>query len=123
MKLGYSYRLSQYAFFLGLLGLVLAGSVVFFLNLLALRTESFQMQLTTSLTRAAITEPTTEPEVEMEVPQSRSSPEYAPPPAHKKLARQAALQTVRMLRPMAFYLALTGGSWLLLRGATRRPAG
>ena len=113
MKLGYSYRLSQYAFGLGLLALLLAGGIVFFLNLVTLRTERYQSQLSTRFSHAAH-----HGEEELGgVPSP--SPEYSLPPETRSLAKVAALQTVTMLRPLVFYLALTGGAWMLLRRSRR----
>ena len=114
MKLGYSYRLSQYAFSLGLLGLALAGGLVFFLNLMTLRTERYQAQLTVRFSQANQTEGE---------PEATPSPEFSPPPDTRALPRVAALQTVRMLRPMGGYLIFTGGMWVLLRGINRKPTG
>jgi hypothetical protein len=114
MKLGYSYRLSQYAFSLGLLGLALAGGLVFFLNLMTLRTERYQAELTVRFSQA--TQTAGEPEV-------APSTEFSPPPDTHSLPRVAALQTVRMLRPMGIYLLFTGGMWVLLRGIDRKPTG
>ena len=115
MKLGYSYRLTQYAFGLGLLALVLASGIVFFLNLVTLRAERYQTQFTSRLTHASHTETTMEAEP---TEQASPTPEFSPPPDARQLPRLAAVQTVQMLRPLAFYLALTGGACFFLR-ATR----
>lgn len=117
MKLGYSYRLSQYAFGLGLLALVLAGGFVFFLNLITLRTERYQTQLTARLTRTSLMEAHTDTEP---TEQASPSPEFSPPPDTRQLPRLAAVQTVQMLKPLAFYLVLTGGACFFLRGT--RPS-
>ena len=131
MRLGYSYRLSQYAFGLGVLALVVAGGVIFFLNLVTLRTEQFQTKLSTRLAQATPVE-----EQEEEATSPSPSPEASPspeppgvgkppqsvvasPPRERSLTRLAALQTVRMLRPLAFYLLLTGVALVLLRSAQK----
>jgi hypothetical protein len=119
MKLGYSYRLSQYAFGLGLLALLLAGGIVFFLNLVTLRTERYQAQLSTRFSHAAHVTQVEEESGGVPSP----SPEYSPPPETRVLTKVAARQTVAMLRPLVFYLALTGGAWVLLRGSRRLADG
>ena len=120
MKLGYSYRLSQYAFGLGLLALVLAGGFVFFLNLITLRTERYQTQLSSRITRSSQSEPSEQSE---EVVSPSPTPEYSPPPDSRGITKLAATQTLQMLKPLAFYLALTGGAWVFLRGSRSQATG
>ncbi|MBB6049475.1 hypothetical protein [Armatimonas rosea] len=131
MRLGYSYRLSQYAFGLGVLALVVAGGVIFFLNLITLRTEQFQTKLSTRLAQATPVEEQEEATPPSPSPEASPSPEparggkppksaVASPPRERSLTRLAALQTVRMLRPLALYLLLTGVALVLLRSAKKQ---
>jgi hypothetical protein len=131
MRLGYSYRLSQYAFGLGLLAFVLASGIVFFFNLVTLRTEHFQAKLSSRLAQATPVEEeeeqTAPPSPSTEATPSPTPAKTAKPPSGAKsappqvqsLPRLAALQTVRMLRPLGLYLLLTGVALVLLRSAQK----
>jgi len=103
MKLGYPVRLARYAFLLGLVALVLAGITVFSLNVVTVRTENFQTQLSG---RLHATE-TPEAAEEGEAPTA----EFTPVRTTKQINQLAARRTVLMLRPMVYYLLGTGALW------------
>lgn len=109
MQLGYPIRFARYAFLIGLLALALSGAIVFSLNAVTVRTESFQTQLTSRLSRADQPEPDESPDAS---PAPAPTPTQAPePPAVNRIA---ARRTFAMLYPMLYYLGGTGLLWALL---------
>lgn len=126
---------SRIAFFLGLICVVFGSVLIYSLNYFALKVEVSPPRIMRNVTQTsdAIAESGTEgeesvaPSPEPEVPEAVPSPAAKPTPHPKptstpnpnlRIAGRAALDTLRMLRPLYYFVGVTGVWWLF--GVLRR---